>query len=605
MTYWHMIHVASNPAEVAESPFSWHTAPHSGMRTSRCSEAVSIAGLALILVCGLPARISAQRPPDANKDPVLASWQGFASFECANCHFDGPVQGAGQLGDFCRQVEAADWVTRDKHAIARRRVEPLTREEVLAQYKELKPQFQWRTPEEVQQWLGASNILSRSICDRLGYDVTTQEGYARFRQNCLTCHGGYAGPHEDAAFARSGAPGSQQPGISCTFCHQLGDQRDWLDPHDGKTAVQQVTAWRLQSPEEKETQGFRDLVSTTSQATLCVGCHIGNRADHRFITHDMYAAGHPPLPSFELQTFCQSMPQHWMTSRQLHANLARYPQREEYFRQNFPELFAAGDASVDPGKTCWDTRTMLVSALESQRRSLELVADAAASNHWGDYALYDCSACHHELREQSPRQTYGAPGVPGRPRAMDWPSALFDVAAGMTTSADRISALRTELQAAYDRQPFGDPRTCGPLAQQLIDAIGEAQQELSARSMDAPLAKHVLWKLAETPKSKLVDYHTARQVVWAMLAIDKELAEMGRPLPSQVRDALRQLENPDGGPIGIATRLPAGREVFIYRKNLDRELQLRSVYSPEPLAVALSQVLKYLRDSNDPPDPGG
>lgn len=575
------------------------------MRTSRWTKAVSLAGLALTLACGFPVRISAQRPPDANKDPVLASWQGFASFECASCHFDGPVQGAGQLGDFCRQVEAAEWVTRDKHAIARRRVEPLTRDEVLAQYQELKARYQWRTPDEVQQWLGASNILSRSICDRLGYDVTTPEGYATFRQNCLTCHGGYTGPHEDAAFARSGVPGSQQPGISCMFCHQLGDQRDWLDPHDGKTTAPLATPWRLQSPEEKEKQGFRDLVSTTAQATLCVGCHVGNRADHRFITHDMYAAGHPPLPSFELQTFCQSMPQHWMTSRQLHGNLARYPQRDEYFQKNFPELFAAGDASAGPDATCWDTRTMLLGALEAQRRSLELVAEAAASNHWGDYALYDCSACHHELREQSPRQSYGSPGVPGRPRAMDWPAALFDVAASLTTVADRIAELRSELQAAYDRQPFGEPQTCGPLAQQLIGAIEKAQQELSARPMDATLAEHVLLKLAETPKAKLVDYHTARQVVWAMLAIDKELSDMGRPVRSDVRAAIHQLDNPDGGPVGIATRLPAGREAFIYRKNLDRELRLRSVYTPEPLAAALDQVRRLLRDSDDHLDRGG
>ena len=29
------------------------------------------------------------------------------------------------------------------------------------------------------------------------------------------------------------------------------------------------------------------------------------------VTHEMYAAGHPPLPGFEIATFCSQMPPHW------------------------------------------------------------------------------------------------------------------------------------------------------------------------------------------------------------------------------------------------------------------------------------------------------
>ncbi len=39
------------------------------------------------------------------------------------------------------------------------------------------------------------------------------------------------------------------------------------------------------------------------------------------MTHEMYAAGHPPLPSVELQTFCEEMPQHWQTPRELYDSL--------------------------------------------------------------------------------------------------------------------------------------------------------------------------------------------------------------------------------------------------------------------------------------------
>jgi hypothetical protein len=32
----------------------------------------------------------------------------------------------------------------------------------------------------------------------------------------------------------------------------------------------------------------------------CTSCHVGREADGRFVTHEMYAAGHPPLPPLEI-----------------------------------------------------------------------------------------------------------------------------------------------------------------------------------------------------------------------------------------------------------------------------------------------------------------
>ena len=52
----------------------------------------------------------------------------------------------------------------------------------------------------------------------------------------------------------------------------------------------------------------RDPVRRTE---LCLSCHVGDIACGKFVTHDMFAAGDPPLPAFEIETFLEQMPPHW------------------------------------------------------------------------------------------------------------------------------------------------------------------------------------------------------------------------------------------------------------------------------------------------------
>src|SRR5690606_4454004 len=39
--------------------------------------------------------------------------------------------------------------------------------------------------------------------------------------------------------------------------------------------------------------------------------HVGSPAEGKVVTHAMMAAGHPPLPSFEVASFSKKLPQHW------------------------------------------------------------------------------------------------------------------------------------------------------------------------------------------------------------------------------------------------------------------------------------------------------
>ncbi len=250
-----------------------------------------------------------------------------------------------------------------------------------------------------------------------GYDVDTEAGYNEFKQNCLTCHGGYSGEKDDKSFARD-EPQGDQPGISCSYCHQEGAKVDWIGAH----SLPNSTAWRMKPPVEKTAAGMRDLVNVATQSATCFDCHIGNRDKKMFVTHQMYAAGHPPLPGIEVQTFCSSMPQHWIPETELTESLKAFPEKDAYFALNYPGLFgAAAAAPVSPEKTFWKTRKMLIGALVAQQHYNQLLIDSSKDDRWGDFSLYDCAACHHELSEPSVRQQRPSITAPGDLEVLNGP----------------------------------------------------------------------------------------------------------------------------------------------------------------------------------------
>jgi hypothetical protein len=63
--------------------------------------------------------------------------------------------------------------------------------------------------------------------------------------------------------------------------------------------------------------GERDMRDPAARAERCAACHVGNAAEGRFVTHAMYAAGHPPLPPLEVMTFSRDPPMHTTYARDL------------------------------------------------------------------------------------------------------------------------------------------------------------------------------------------------------------------------------------------------------------------------------------------------
>ena len=243
---------------------------------------------------------------------------------------------------------------------------------------------------------------------------------------CIACHA------IDTRKLGAAAGFKVEQGVSCEACH--GPASDWPDPH-------WKTAWRDMRAEEKEAKhGMIDVRNPDRQARLCLSCHLGNVAEGKFVSHAMFAAGHPPLPSFELQTFADHMPPHWTP---LEAKPAEV-QRQLHYR---PKEMPRSRRVVKGGESA-----SAMSAAEPLFLSVGRDSSQGPGHGIGesDWASYDCNACHHELREPSPRQERGYGDLaPGGLRIPSWPTAV--------TSLDGPSLFRPQvvklLEKTCDRKP--------------------------------------------------------------------------------------------------------------------------------------------------------
>ena len=311
-------------------------------------------------------------------------------------------------------------------------------------------------------------------------------------------------------------------GVSCEGCHgPAGDSLGADGPQKPGWGTAHVSPdnWRYLTPAEKCDHGYYDVRSVVSRTRLCVSCHVGNAELGRVITHEMYAAGHPPLPPFELQTFEQQMPRHWQ----------EYHEKPQDMRTRFE-----AQTSYQPAEpTELKTRELLISALVTWSESLKLTADLAeqktvvdfVKSPWPEFAQFDCYACHHDLRHDGWRQQSQVRGRPGRPRLTPWPATLAELA-WQITSTDPASGSSApfagfaSVQQASVAAPFGDTvelmtatRSAAAAADQLIDRLQNTP--LTAQQQQA-----VSTALLQKGTSGTVDYDSARQLAWSWLLLN-------------------------------------------------------------------------------------
>ena len=296
-----------------------------------------------------------------------------------------------------------------------------------------------------------ASLLSPSgkrMARRLGYDVTTSDA-------CLCCHG--------TTDARLAETFDQADGVSCENCH--GGAKEWLGPH-----VEEE--WRRQRPKLKEEKfGLRDLTTPKKRVAQCVQCHVGTAK--RPMTHEIMAAGHPPL-TFDGGVFPRAIHPHWKD-----------------------------DADLTLESWVEGLRAAAVAELDR-------IAHAARNRRgWIEFSVFDCYSCHHAID----RTTVYAERAPrGRPGALPLdlaPLRLLVRVAGKASS--------TEFGAILNRTiaPQADPR-------ELANEAEAAAKKLRALDLGRPdpgrwRANLMLW-FAHTKESR-VPPHVMQQLAYAVDAL--------------------------------------------------------------------------------------
>ncbi len=462
--------------------------------------------------------------PKGNPTPLY-----FGVSACVSCHTQPPA-GAPPL--LCRCNEWGIWDKSDKHKIA---------------YTVLQGERAKRMGE----------ILGRKVAEDAA---------------CISCHGVNI---TDQKLKHSSF--RLEDGVSCVACH--GAYQDWVDIHGGLRREE----WRKKTRQEKETDfGMLDLWDPAKRTKLCVSCHIGNTAEGKVVTHEMYAAGHPPLPSIEMATFSEVMPKHW-----------------QYLREKSKE--AQKLLTYDPSEL-ERAKLVVVSGAASLREAMQLLATQAQraaqakepDQRLLDVAQFDCYACHHELQRPSWRQVRGFPASPGRPQPRSWPLALVklgilhigqDEAASKAMSQELREKLG-KLYQAFDIQPFGKPEDIAKAASEVAQWSDQLATQVAGAKYEQPSALSLLHKLCRLVAAETPDYDTARQMAWAFQMIYAEL----NPKPATDAKIQQLLKNLDAD---LKLDLPASQQ----RKILDElkvALEKIDTYGPEQFKQTFAELAKLL-----------
>jgi hypothetical protein len=274
---------------------------------------------------GAPRRTVLEAAAPALPEPRGPTHRGALSCSGRSCHGGAPAL----TGDPGRGTEHALWLREDRHARA---------------YQDL---------------LGER---AEAMLRRLG-----APGPAHRAPRCLACH-------VTPALVADGDAGRRlAEGVGCEACH--GAAARWWEDHTRPE-------WRDRPARAKAAQGLTPLGHAPTLARGCVGCHVGAPPEGAFpareVSHDLIAAGHPPL-RFAFTRHLAALPPHWRAAKQ-------QAQQAPAFRA-----------------TAWAAGQVAAARAAADLLAWQARQAAADPRDWPDLAGYDCFACHRGLGPRSGR----------------------------------------------------------------------------------------------------------------------------------------------------------------------------------------------------------
>jgi hypothetical protein len=287
----------------------------------------------------------------------------------------------------------------------------------------------------------------------------------------------------------------------------------------------------------------------------------------------MYAAGHPPMPAFEIAAFSEQMPRHW-----------------QYLREKKdPEV--QKDLGYKKGEL-EQTKLLLVGAAISLRETMRLLqaqAKAADKTAQLDLSNFDCYTCHHDLKSPAWLARVDR-RKPGRIPMRAWPTDLARLAILHLSAQDKKTEDKTlarELEAgmrslaqAFDARPFGDPARIAKAAGAMAAWADGLAVRINATTLYPTSARSLLVKIPELYGRDLLEYDSARQVSWAFATITNELP--GRRSDTE-REALREIDK------AVSLRLPRAPDKLA---ESERKARIRTIrnYNPEAFRSLLHRL---------------
>ncbi|MCI0361160.1 MAG: cytochrome c family protein [Planctomycetaceae bacterium] len=506
----------------------------------------------LLVACVLFASGRALAQDAAQTASPPAKFPLVSTDDCFKCHFTPAGNPAfAESRDFCHIETAAIWQQQDKHSQSlalmvtgegrklTQRIVGVKLEDVL-RFDIVPPgaaTLETAAPGTALRTLAVQNVDFAPPPEgaaRADYD----RGVATLKQ-CFACHAPVG-----ERVAGGGKRKTIENGVSCQACHGAGMAYE---------TVHQKPLWRLVKADDKEREfGLADLRNPARRIELCASCHVGTRSHdwsfsgeptERFVRHEWYAKGHPPLPGLEFVTFAAQQPAHWRTVQE---KLFR-PEGFRYYRtgadaedaRNFLQFVLRTDKvtlaesyvtanpasfSPDPAQDMARAKEVLVSGLGVLATYAALVRDVNQAADAGlEFSVYDCGACHHELRSDFPTTTRVRRNVaPGRPPPAFWTLALARL--GAAQAAIELEPAIAELDAAFSARPFGDRERMHAAADALSKLSWRASRDLAHQPLDNAAATKLLTQLAHPQHDVERDYHAARQYAWAIRELVKDLA---------------------------------------------------------------------------------